>query len=84
MRGSRPREPHPFDSLGGVYLSLGAPAKAVQAYSRALAFDPGFPSGSGLAYALGMLGLANIDSFDDVRRLTLGVRQYGRQNREQD
>jgi tetratricopeptide (TPR) repeat protein len=42
-----PREPNPFDSLGGVYLSLGAPAEAVQSYSRALAIDPGFPSGSG-------------------------------------
>ena len=51
-----PREPNPFDSLGGVYLSLGAPAEAVQSYSRALAIDPGFPSGSGLAYTLGMLG----------------------------
>ena len=51
-----PREPNPFDSLGGVYLSLGAPAEAIQSYSRALAIDPGFPSGSGLAYALGMLG----------------------------
>jgi tetratricopeptide (TPR) repeat protein len=51
-----PREPNPFDSLGGVYLSLGKPAEAVQSYSRALAIDPGFPSGNGLAYALGMLG----------------------------
>jgi tetratricopeptide (TPR) repeat protein len=51
-----PREPSPFDSLGGVYLSLGAPAEAIQSYSRALAIDPGFPSGTGLAYALGMLG----------------------------
>ena len=51
-----PREPNPFDSLGGVYLSLGAPAEAIQSYSRALAIDPSFPSGSGLAYALGMLG----------------------------
>jgi tetratricopeptide (TPR) repeat protein len=51
-----PREPNPFDSIGGVYLSLGAPAQAVKSYSRALAIDPGFPSGSGLAYALGMLG----------------------------
>ena len=51
-----PREPNPFDSLGGVYLSLGAPAEAIQSYSRALAIDPGFPSGSGLAYAFGMLG----------------------------
>jgi serine/threonine protein kinase/tetratricopeptide (TPR) repeat protein len=51
-----PREPNPFDSLGGVYLSLGAPVQAIQAYSRALEIDPGFPSGSGLAYALGMLG----------------------------
>ena len=51
-----PREPNPFDSIGGVYLSMGAPAKAIQAYSRALAIDPGFPSGNGLAYALGMLG----------------------------
>jgi tetratricopeptide (TPR) repeat protein len=51
-----PREPNPFDSVGGVYLSLGKPAEAVQSYSRALAIDPGFPSGNGLAYALGMLG----------------------------
>jgi serine/threonine protein kinase/Tfp pilus assembly protein PilF len=51
-----PREPNPFDSLGGVYLSLGAPAEAIQSYSRALAIDPGFPSGTGLAYAFGMLG----------------------------
>jgi tetratricopeptide (TPR) repeat protein len=51
-----PREPNPFDSLGGVYLSLGAPDEAIQAYSRALAIDPGFPSGTGLAYAFGMLG----------------------------
>jgi tetratricopeptide (TPR) repeat protein len=51
-----PREPHPFNSIGGVYLSLGEPREAVQAYSRALAIDPGFPAGSGLAYALGMLG----------------------------
>ena len=51
-----PREPNPFDSLGGVYLSLGAPAEAIQSYSRALAIDPGFPSGSGLAYTFGMLG----------------------------
>ena len=51
-----PREPNPFDSIGGVYLSLGAPAEAIQSYSRALAIDPSFPSGSGLAYALGMLG----------------------------
>jgi tetratricopeptide (TPR) repeat protein len=51
-----PREPNPFDSLGGVYLALGAPAKAIDSYSRALAIDPGFPSGTGLAYAFGMLG----------------------------
>ena len=51
-----PREPNPFDSIGGVYLSLGAPTEAIKAYSRALAIDPGFPSGNGLAYALGMLG----------------------------
>jgi tetratricopeptide (TPR) repeat protein len=51
-----PREPNPFDSLGGVYLSLGAPDEAIQSYSRALAIDPGFPSGTGLAYAFGMLG----------------------------
>ena len=51
-----PREPNPFDSLGSIYLSLGAPAEAIQSYSRALAIDPGFPSGTGLAYALGMLG----------------------------
>jgi serine/threonine protein kinase/Tfp pilus assembly protein PilF len=51
-----PREPNPFDSLGGVYLTLGAPAKAIDSYSRALAIDPSFPSGTGLAYAFGMLG----------------------------
>jgi Tfp pilus assembly protein PilF len=51
-----PREPNPFDSLGGVYLALGAPAKAIDSYSRALAIDPSFPSGTGLAYAFGMLG----------------------------
>ena len=51
-----PREPNPFDSLGGVYLALGKPAEAIQSYSRALAIDPGFPSGTGLAYAFGMLG----------------------------
>ena len=51
-----PREPNPFDSLGGVYLTLGKPAEAIQSYSRALDIDPGFPSGTGLAYAFGMLG----------------------------
>ena len=51
-----PREPNPFDSLGGVYLTLGKPAEAIQSYSRALDIDPGFPSGTGLAYTFGMLG----------------------------
>ena len=51
-----PREPNPFDSLGDAYVLLGAPSKAVESYSRALAIDPGFPAGNGLAYALGMLG----------------------------
>jgi tetratricopeptide (TPR) repeat protein len=57
-----PREPNPFDSLGSAYVLLGAPAKAVEAYSRALAIDPGFePSRDGLAYSYGMLG-----RFDDA------------------
>jgi tetratricopeptide (TPR) repeat protein len=51
-----PREPNPFDSLGEAYMLLGVPGKAVESYSRALAIDPGFPSGNGLAYSLGMLG----------------------------
>ena len=51
-----PREPNPFDSLGDAYVLLGDLSKAVTAYSRALAIDPGFPAGTGLAYALGMLG----------------------------
>ena len=51
-----PREPNPFDSIGGVYLSLGEPEKAITSYARALAIDPGFTSSNGLAYALGMLG----------------------------
>jgi tetratricopeptide (TPR) repeat protein/TolB-like protein len=51
-----PREPNPFDSLGDAYVLVGAPAKAVDAYSRALAIDPGFTAGNGLAYALGMSG----------------------------
>ena len=56
MHGSRPVSRIPSTVIGTIYLSLGAPAEAVQSYSRALAIDPGFPSGNGLAYALGMLG----------------------------
>jgi TolB-like protein/tetratricopeptide (TPR) repeat protein len=49
-----PLEANPFDSLGDAYVLLGEPAKAVDAYSRALAIDGSFSS-SGRAYALGML-----------------------------
>jgi serine/threonine protein kinase/tetratricopeptide (TPR) repeat protein len=50
-----PLEPNPFDSLGDAYVLLGAPEKAVEAYSRAVELDRTFAS-NGLAYALGMLG----------------------------
>jgi tetratricopeptide (TPR) repeat protein len=51
-----PREPNPFDSLGDAYLMLGSPEKAAESYGRAVAIDPGYPSNSGRAYALAMLG----------------------------
>lgn len=50
-----PLEADPLDSLGEAYLLLGEPARAVDAYSRALALDRAYPSNNGLAYALGML-----------------------------
>jgi len=50
-----PREPNPWDSLGDAYLLLGAPDKALDSYSRAMAIDPTFGV-NGRAYSLGVLG----------------------------
>ena len=52
-----PREPNPHDSLGEAYLKAGDAAKAVEAYSRALAVDATFaPSLNLRAWSLASLG----------------------------
>jgi len=82
-----PREPNPYDSIGWVQLLLGEPQKAVEAYGRAVAIDPGFGSDSGRAYALAVLGrydesLADEAAFPHLRALVLSrVGRYSEADR---
>jgi tetratricopeptide (TPR) repeat protein len=66
-----PREPNPYDSLGDVYLRMGAPEKALDYYSRAHSLDPTF-STAGQAWSLAVMG--RYDLAVKPTDLPLGIR----------